>query len=684
MSFSLDFLPSRSLRAISHLTSACALTLSASWLSAATVGQSTAEESVGELFVLDDLVVTATGYEQVIRQAPASISVLSRSEIEGLPFVDLTDALRDVPGVNITPGKVGHDISLRGMSSDYTLILVDGRRQDSREIRPNNFAAAETGFIPPAGAIERIEVVRGPMSTLYGSDAMGGVINIITRKVSDRWGGTLGFDTTLQEVGGRGDAYGADFYLNGPIVTNKLGLAVYGRIYNRAEDDMGIEGASPAQRGARRAEHDNVTARLSYTPTEEHDFIFEAGTSTQRFEGTDGKTGTVGQGNAYDPLQRYYREHFAIAHTGRWGFAISEVSFQREEAETRGRLNNDGSPRPLEITNNVFDAKLIFPLRKHMLNVGTQYWDAAAEDGLLANDGTPVVGDLSMEQYSVFAEDVWSLNSAFSLTLGARWDHHDSYGDHYSPRIYGVWNVSRHWVFKGGISEGFKAPRMTQKVDGIRGLGGQGTIPLLGNPDLKPETSRTYEVGAYFGDDEGINASVVVFFSEFDEKISSERIPNDGAYGDWPLADYLSRPINVDTAETYGGEASLRVPLSAKWSFRLNYTYTETEQTSGENKGLPLNAQPKHQLNGTLDWKATDRISTWLRAAWRDEEWRNAEEPPYSGYAVVDLGGSFRVNEAITINAGLYNLLNKDTTDRDVYPMYIDGRRLWVGTKINF
>lgn len=642
------------------------------------------DAAAGDLFILDDLVVTATGYEQMTRQAPASISVLRRSEFEGLPFVDLTDVLRDVPGVNITPGKVGHDISLRGMSSDYTLILVDGRRQDSREIRPNNFSAAETGFIPPPGAIERIEVVRGPMSTLYGSDAMGGVINIITRKVTDRWGGSLGFDATLQEIGGRGDAYGADFYLSGPILKDKLGVAIYGRLYHRAEDDMGIDGASPGQRGARRAEHDNVVTRLTYTPNENHDIIFEAGTSTQRYEGTSGKTGTVGQPNAYDPLQRYYRDHFSLSHTGRWGFMISELSLQREEGETEGRLNNDGSPRPLEIDNNVLDAKLIFPLRKHMINLGAQYWDAEAVDGLLSNEGERVVGDLSMEQYSVFAEDVWSLTNDFSLTLGLRWDHHDTFGDHYSPRIYGVWNLSRLWVLKGGISEGFRAPRMTQKVEGIRGLGGQGTIPLLGNPDLQPETSRTYELGAYFGQEGGITASLVAFFNEFDDKIASERIPNDGTWGDWPLATYLARPINVDTAETRGGEASIHIPFSKQWSLRVNYTFTETEQTSGANKGQPLTSQPEHQVNGTLNWTPTDELSAWLRGSWRDEEWRNLDEPPYSGYAVFDLGGSYKLNQTVTFNAGIYNLFNKDTTDAETYPMYIDGRRLFVGTKINF
>ncbi|MCE6982643.1 ligand-gated channel protein, partial [Pseudomonas frederiksbergensis] len=111
--------------------------------------------------------------------APASISAITREQIENKSYRDVTDALRDVPGVVVTGGASSSDISIRGMASKYTLMLVDGKRQDSRATRPNSDGAGiEQGWMPPLEAIERIEVVRGPMSSLYGSDAMGGVINI--------------------------------------------------------------------------------------------------------------------------------------------------------------------------------------------------------------------------------------------------------------------------------------------------------------------------------------------------------------------------------------------------------------------------------------------------------------------------------------------------------------------------
>ena len=171
--------PGSSLKA-SHVSLLAGAALG-STLTAAAVAQ---QQPVSEL---TPLVVTASGFEQDIRSAPASISVVTRQDLEEKSFSDLADALRDIEGVDVrgATGKTGNlNISIRGMPSEYTLVLIDGRRQNAAgDVTPNGFGDSSTGFIPPLAAIERIEVVRGPMSSLYGSDAMGGVVNIIKRKV---------------------------------------------------------------------------------------------------------------------------------------------------------------------------------------------------------------------------------------------------------------------------------------------------------------------------------------------------------------------------------------------------------------------------------------------------------------------------------------------------------------------
>src|SRR5690606_7402488 len=130
----------------------------------------------------DVTVVSATGFEQKLTDAPASVSVISREQLQSKPYAGLADALRDVEGVDVGADldKNGNiSITMRGLPKDYTLVLIDGRRQsDIGDIGPNNFGNSQFMYMPSMDAIERIEVIRGPMSTLYGADAMGGVINI--------------------------------------------------------------------------------------------------------------------------------------------------------------------------------------------------------------------------------------------------------------------------------------------------------------------------------------------------------------------------------------------------------------------------------------------------------------------------------------------------------------------------
>ncbi|WP_308771779.1 TonB-dependent receptor plug domain-containing protein [uncultured Bilophila sp.] len=157
-----------------------------------------------------EVVVTAAGYAQEVKDAPASVTVITRQELENKAVNSLSDALRDVEGVSMLGGDTG-TISIRGMESDKVLILVDGRRQNTTGTTQKGGInqGMETRWMPPMEAIERIEVIRGPMSTLYGSEAMGGVINVITRKVGDKWTGAFSTSSTIRQGSG-GDALAGD------------------------------------------------------------------------------------------------------------------------------------------------------------------------------------------------------------------------------------------------------------------------------------------------------------------------------------------------------------------------------------------------------------------------------------------------------------------------------------------
>lgn len=232
---------------------------------------------------LQNIVVTASGFEQLVEDAPASISVIPREELEKKAYRDVTDALRDVPGVVVTGGGSSSDISIRGMAAGYTLILIDGKRVNSRETRPNSDnSGIEQGWLPPIEAIDRIEVVRGPMSSLYGSEAMGGVVNIITRKIADTWTGSLRTEATLQQHSDSGDIYQGNFYVAGSIKEGLLGVQISGQKSRRNEDEF--------LQGFNKQDTQSGNIKFTLTPSENHDLNAEVGRTDQKRISTPDKT----------------------------------------------------------------------------------------------------------------------------------------------------------------------------------------------------------------------------------------------------------------------------------------------------------------------------------------------------------------------------------------------------------
>ena len=180
---------------------------------------------------LGESVVTATGYQQLLKEAPASISIITKDELLNRPIRDLGDALQEVPGISTSISKTGsNSIMMRGLDSKYTLILIDGKRQNVAKGFGGNGFDPTSGFIPPTSMIERIEVIRGPASVIYGSDALGGVINIITKKTPNKLTGSFQLETRLQENNRNwGHMYGFNGYIATPLIDDVLSMNLRGR-----------------------------------------------------------------------------------------------------------------------------------------------------------------------------------------------------------------------------------------------------------------------------------------------------------------------------------------------------------------------------------------------------------------------------------------------------------------------
>ncbi|MFP3341485.1 ligand-gated channel protein [Halomonas sp. SIMBA_159] len=645
-------------------------TLLASAISSLACGAAVAQETPQ----LNDIVVTASGFEQQISSAPASISVISREELERGYYQNVTDALRDVPGVVVTGGgrgDGGNDISIRGMPSQYTLILVDGRPQSSRESRPNGDAGFEQDWLPPLQAIERIEVVRGPMSTLYGSDAIGGVINVITRKVADSWHGNIQLDTVLQEDSASGDSRQANFYLSGPLVGERLGLQLYGRTSERDEDDI--------EYGYEEKSLQSLTARLNLAASDNHDFTAEAGITEQDRRSLVGRSGPVDgcRGGCTDSIGDYTNTHVAVTHSGRFDWGTSETFVQRERSENQSR--------DIEITNTTAKTSAVIPLGMHMLTVGASWEEEALEDAT-----TNQISDrntIENSQWALFVEDEWMLTDAWALTGGLRLDDDDNYGSHLSPRLYSVWNMTPEWTLKGGVSTGYRSPNLREITPDWGQVSRGGNI--YGNPDLEPETSLNKEIALLYGNDAGLNGSLTLFHNDFEDKITRIACPTDicrdGAN------DFGSDPtyrVNIDDAVTQGVEASLGAPLTDTLALTASYTFTDSEQKSGEYAGEPLTQLPRHQVSATLDWDVNARLSQWTKVTYRGEESQPTTGPSQSSivapsYTFVDAGIGYQLNDSATVNAGIYNLFDERIT-YDEYGYVDDGRRVWLGLNVAF
>lgn len=648
---------------------ACAVAM-ATWMST----PASAEQPVE----LNKVVVTASGFEQQIKEAPASISVVTREDLEKKSYRDVTDALRDIPGVVITGGASSSDISIRGMASKYTLILIDGKRMESRATRPNSDGPGiEQGWTPPLEAIERIEVVRGPMSSLYGSDAMGGVVNIITRKVADSWHGGLRTENTFQDRSDSGDYRTHNGYLSGPLVDGLLGLQLYGQTSQRDEDDI--------LRGFNEQKTNSGTAKLSFTPNDSNDLVLEGGKVEQKRNATVGRSGS---GNT-DSLSDYDRTHVSLSHTGRWSMGQSETYLQQERIENPGR--------EMELENSVFNTQTSLFIGNHVATVGGQYKyeDLTDEGNQLA--GAEDLTRLTRWSWALFAEDEWSLTDTFALTTGLRMDRDENYGTHWSPRVYGVWQTTDHWTVKGGVSSGYRSPDIRAAVDNwgqITG-GGQGDpAVIVGNSALKPEESLSQEIGIMWDSLNGFSTGLTLFNTDFNDKITELRrctdstgtasgqcVVNGEAYR------FISDRVNVDEARMRGVEATLDWAITESVSLGANYTYTDSEQRSGDFRGEPLNQMPKHMFNTTLDWQASDRLGTWARLNYRSEtsEYLSrtsmAESTP--AYTLVDVGGTYDLSKNLKLLAGVYNVFNEEI-DYESYETVLDGRRYTVGMNLSF
>ncbi|MCX8663073.1 TonB-dependent receptor domain-containing protein [Gilliamella sp. B2911] len=625
----------------------------------------------------DTMVVTASGFSQQIKEAPATISVITPEEISKKPYRDVTDALKDIPGITITGGGDSTDISIRGMDAKYTLLLIDGKKVSTRETRPNSDNSGfEQGWLPPLTAIERIEVVRGPMSSLYGSDAMGGVVNIITKKVSNKWHSGIRVESIMPYRSDEKNTYVGSFSTMGPIIDDILGIQLYGQYTNRHEDRF-LNGHSGQKLRS-------LNGKISLNATDTQKFDFDFGRSLQNSTSTRGKTRDKSRKDDYK--RDNARNTFALTHNGMFG-DVSTTSFIAYE-------ENNNPARQMKIKNTDVDTHATIPFSINMLTVGGKYNYQELHDK--GNELNSNITKIDRWNYALYAEDEISIFDNWNITAGLRYNKDENYGSNWNPRIYSVWNIDDNFTMKGGYSTGFATPQLRQVVSdwGQVTGGGFSNGVVVGNPDLKPEKSDNFEIGLAYTNDYGIDASATAFYTKYKDKIQSyyicdtRKIPNRTCkYKNFNKEfDFIQGRENVDKADLKGIELTFKTPLFTDFLLSSNYSWTETEQKTGKNKGKPLNRTPKQKFNTQLDWNLTQELDLWTKVAYYGVETttdRSGKKIEYPGYTFWDVGASFQINKNAKVYGGVYNLFDKDVSNDD-FGKTLEGRRYFIGTEINF
>lgn len=676
-----------------------------------------------ESATLDKSVISATGFIQEIKDAPATISVISSTEIMSKPIRDLGDIVQEIPGVSTSVEKTGAtSILMRGMSSDYTLILVDGKRINQSKGFDGNGFDSTSGFIPPTSMIERVEVIRGPASLVYGSDAMGGVINIITKKNTKEAKASIGLETRLQEDH---DTWGNTYGLGGNVfapINDQLSINVRGKyVYGEKNEFLqkDIAGWTPS----------GTNPYTSHSPSAYRNYSLGGRLNWE-----------------VDPQNNIYADaDYGFQRFGSLNTSSSQIQAKRNYYKYKGVLNHDGDYDWGKTNNYVQLMRTkILPYTKQV-GRGLVVTDSENKDGLIQNDNITLgnsnavnfdfknygsmiftfgeyfqyeelykrADDFKKDQYTLagFAEAEYMFNEYFSTTTGARVNYIEKYGTFVNPRLYFNYYPTEDLTFKFGISTGLKAPQLGAQYDGYYDT--DGTTDLYGNQNLDVEQTTSYEISSiwetYLAD-----FTATAFYTEFKDAINTKTYDSGatlpGGYGTCGSQGGATCSIyeNVDEATSKGFELAINSkPLFERVIPRgiyvdFSYGYTKTEQKSGDNKGKALNDVPKHNLTTKISYKAPS-WNTYLRwVAKLDTPADNAHtansglDDKFKDMHVVDLGYNYKFKNGITVGAVINNLLDENFVDyqtyqgsrglayTNTYQRMIPRRNLWLTIRADF
>ncbi|MBT6330205.1 MAG: TonB-dependent receptor, partial [Kordiimonadaceae bacterium] len=581
----------------------------------------------------DVIVTTATRYEKPISDIGSSISVISAEDLELKQITFLQDALSTVPGVSINQnGSFGGISSLRIRGAKQVTILIDGVQVND----PSTVDGSANFANYDVNAIERVEVLRGPQSILYGSDAMGGVINVISKSGEQGFGGSAFIEGgSFNTLNGGANIYGGDEKLNYSL--SARGITSHG--ISKADEN---DGNSEQDAYRNISIHSKVTGNLSEIFTT--DLIARYSKARNEFDsfgpvdgdGIDHSTDyLIASRNHLDLLDGKFTNTFSFEYSK--SLRENEADLVKSEVGNGDRLNVD-----------------YFGHYKYNdalgLSVGLQHEETKA------TSASPEKFNID----SIVSEISFQGIENLTVTGGGRYDHHNQYGDTFSPRLTAAYYLDQSGtkVF-ANWAEGFKAPSVFQLtyICSFCGL----TEP---NPDLKPEETKGWEIGV---EQEIISDDIIIGATYFDQKVTN-------------LVDFsfTAGYDNIAQARTKGFEIFIDAVLSEEISFSANYTYTDAVNSLSE-EALPR--VPRNMAYGEIRWQVMPPLNVSFSVSYNDKT-TDPFSPDTDSWTRTDFRATYQINEMFELYGRIDNLFNVEY--QQVYGYGTADRSGYIGARAKF
>ena len=713
-----------------------------------------AEEKAAEQAEVDTVYVTA---EKQLQQS-LGVSRISKDDIDKRPAVnDISEFVRTMPGVNLTgntaTGQRGNkrQIDLRGMGPENTLILIDGKPVNSRQserisMRGERNTRGDSNWVP-VEEIESITVLRGPAATRYGSGAMGGVVNIVTKKVSKEFKGQVNLYANQPQDSKEGATRRIGFNLSGPIIQDTLGFRIYGNLNKTDADaaDINAGHGNDSAAGVEGVRNKDIAGRLQWKISPAQTLILDSSYSRQGniyngdTQNSNPRSALVNSlADSKAETARLYRSAYSLTHDGawEWGDTKNVISYERtiNSHLPEGLAGGpEGSYTGLDfvqsrLKNLRFSSEANIPFKlgvDNVLTVGAEFTDSKLDDpasntqgfkdqgktdafnGISATRG----GKASQRNWAAYVEDNISLTDKTHLIPAIRFDHNSDSGSNWSPALNFSHQIGENWLVKGGVARAYKAPNLYQtNPDFILYTRGQG-CPLnapnsvrcyyMGNGNLKPETSINKEIGLEFNKN-GWQASATYFHNAYRNKI----VIGDQLIATSNIGNWLLQWENTPKATISGIEGNLVIPLhdTLKWS--NNFTYMHKSE---DYQGNPLSLVPKHTLNSTLSWTPNERFDANLtfthygRTKPRSVAVNHLEQKgnPRAGvaalssehsqtqvgsYGIWGINAGYNWNKRVAVRGGISNLFDKKLyrTTAGAQTYNEHGRAFYGSLKVSF